>query len=130
MTDSLRRGLGELAVQYTVEREVGRGGMGSVFRAHDIAHSRKVAIKILHAELAALVGTDRFAREIRITARLQHPNILALLHAGEAAGLPYYVMPYIEGESLAELTKREEQLSISQSVQIASEVATRAITGG
>ena len=100
MPDVLERLKSALANRYAVESEVGRGGMATVYLAEDLKHGRQVAIKVLHPELAASLGPDRFLREIQITARLQHPNILVLLDSGEADGLLYYVMPYVEGESL------------------------------
>src|SRR3954470_12826159 len=92
---------------YSVERELGSGGMATVYLAHDRKHDRSVAIKVLHAELAAMLGSDRFLQEIRVTANLQHPHILGLIDSGligddggELRGRPYYVMPYLDGESL------------------------------
>src|SRR3984893_19377287 len=100
---------------YAVERELGSGGMATVYLAHDKKHDRKVAIKILHAELAAVLGAERFLQEIRVTANLQHPHILGLIDsgvfsedAGDLAGRPYYVMPYLQGESLRQLLEREQ----------------------
>src|SRR6266568_4459930 len=112
-----------LADRYAVERELGRGGMATVFLAEDLKHHRPVAIKVLHAELAAALGTDRFLREIEIAARLQHPHILPLYDSGAAAGLLYYVMPYVEGESLRDRLEREKQLSQEDALRIATEVA-------
>ena len=116
---------------YTVERELGSGGAATVYLAHDQKHDRKVAIKILHTELAAVLGAERFLQEIRVTANLQHPHILGLIDsgvfgddAGELAGRPYYVMPYVEGESLRQLLEREQQLPIPDAVRIATEVAS------
>src|SRR6266513_4789752 len=116
---------------YTIERELGSGGMATVYLAHDRKHDRKVAVKILHAELAAVLGAERFLQEIRVTANLQHPHILGLIDsgvfgddAGELAGRPYYVMPFVEGESLRQLLEREQQLPISDAVRIATEVAS------
>ena len=116
---------------YTIERELGSGGMATVYLAHDKKHDRKVAIKILHAELAAVLGAERFLQEIRVTANLQHPHILGLIDsgligddAGELKGRPYYVMPYVEGESLRQRLDKEQQLSISDSVRIATDVAS------
>ena len=86
--------------RYRIERELGHGGMATVFFAEDLRHGRPVAIKVLHAELGAWLGTERFLAEIRITARLQHPNILPLLDSGDANGRLYYVMPYVAGETL------------------------------
>src|SRR3989441_3824093 len=106
-----------------VERELGRGGMATVFLAEDLKHRRPVAIKVLHPELAAAVGADRFLREIEIAARLQHPHILPLYDSGTAAGFLYYVMPYVEGESLRDRLEREKQLSLEDTLRIAGEVA-------
>ncbi len=114
---------GVLAERYAIEREIGRGGMATVYLATDLQHETRVAVKVLRPELASLLGAERFAREIRITARLQHPNILPVLDSGEAHGLPFYVMPYVEGESLAQRLAREEQLAIEEAVAIVSEVA-------
>src|SRR5438309_11546524 len=112
-----------LADRYAVERELGRGGMATVFLAEDLKHRRPVAIKVLHPELAAAVGADRFLREIEIAARLQHPHILPLYDSGAAAGFLYYVMPYVEGESLRERLEREKQLPLEDTLRIAAEVA-------
>ena len=116
---------------YTVERVLGSGGMATVYLAHDKKHDRKVAIKVLHAELAAVLGAERFLQEIRVTANLQHPHILGLIDsgiigddAGELRGRPYYVMPYVEGESLRQRLDKEQQLPVSDSVRIATEVAS------
>src|SRR5256885_16205352 len=111
-----------LADRYAVERELGRGGMATVFLAEDLKHRRPVAIKVLHPELAAAVGADRFLREIEIAARLQHPHILPLYDSGAAAGFLYYVMPYVEGESLRERLEREKQLPLEETLRITSEV--------
>ncbi len=88
-----------LADRYTIERELGAGGMATVYLAHDIRHNRKVALKVLKPELAAVVGASRFLREVEVTANLQHPHILPLFESGEADGFLYYVMPFVEGES-------------------------------
>src|SRR2546427_617634 len=112
-----------LADRYAVERELGRGGMATVFLAEDLKHRRPVAIKVLHPELAAAVGADRFLREIEIAARLQHPHILPLYDSGTAAGFLYYVMPYVEGESLRDRLEREKQLSLEDTLRIGGEVA-------
>src|SRR5207244_3117562 len=104
--DSLRDALAD---RYTVERELGRGGMATVFLAEDRKHGRRVAIKVLHSELAAALGAERFLREIEIAARLQHPHILPLYDSGSATGFLYYVMPYVEGESLRDRLTREKQ---------------------
>ena len=113
---------------YTIERELGSGGMATVYLAHDKKHDRKVAIKVLHAELAAVLGAERFLQEIRVTANLQHPHILGLIDSGiigegDLQGRPYYVMPYVEGESLRQRLDKEQQLPVSDSVRIATEVA-------
>ena len=112
-----------LAARYRLSHEIGRGGMATVFRAHDLKHDRPVALKVLKPELAAALGSERFLREITLTARLDHPHILPLLDSGEAGGLLYYVMPYVEGESLRDRLTREKQLPLSDALQIAREVA-------
>ncbi len=113
-----------LVERYRVEREIGAGGMATVYLAHDIRHDRKVAIKILRSDLAAVIGAERFLSEIRTTANLQHPNILPLFDSGQADSLLYYVMPYVEGETLRDRLDREQQLPIADAVRIASEVAS------
>ncbi|HEV2749126.1 MAG TPA: serine/threonine-protein kinase [Gemmatimonadales bacterium] len=120
LLDSLRDALAD---RYAVERELGRGGMATVFLAEDRKHGRPVAIKVLHSELAAALGAERFLREIEIAARLQHPHILPLYDSGSAAGFLYYVMPYVEGESLRDRLNREKQLSLEDALRVATEVA-------
>src|ERR1043166_1644741 len=100
MTELLGRATSALSGQYAIEREIGRGGMATVFLATDTKHKRRVAVKVMQPELAAAIGGDRFLREINIEAHLQHPHIVPLLDSGELGGLLYYVMPYVEGESL------------------------------
>src|SRR5687767_2339096 len=95
-----------LADRYTVDRQIGRGGMATVFLARDLKHDRDVAIKVLHPDLSAAVPAERFHREIRIQAKLRHPHVVPLLDSGEANGLLYYIMPYVEGESLRERLAR------------------------
>ncbi len=112
-----------LADRYAPEREIGRGGMSTVFLAKDLRHGREVAIKLLHAELAAMLGTERFEREIRTIAGLQHPHILPLYDSGAACGSLYYVMPYVGGESLRQRLRRETQLSLDETLQITREIA-------
>ncbi len=112
-----------LAGRYELDREIGTGGMAHVYHAYDRQHERDVAIKIMRPELSAAIGVERFLREIRIEARLQHPNILPLHDSGAVDGLLYYVMPYIEGESLRERISREKQLPVPEAVRIAREVA-------
>jgi TolB-like protein len=112
-----------LAGRYAVERELGRGGMATVYLATDQKHDRPVAMKVLHPELAVVLGAERFLREIKLTARLNHPHILPLLDSGEADGFLFYVMPYVEGESLRERLVREKQLPIDDALQISREVA-------
>src|SRR5690606_7440759 len=119
-TDRLRT---SLADRYRIERELGAGGMATVYLAHDIRHERDVAIKVLHADLGAALGPERFLSEIRTTARLQHPHILPLLDSGEADGLLYYVMPLVTGETLRARLERERQLPVDDAVRIAREVA-------
>jgi len=112
-----------LAGTYAVERELGRGGMATVFLAQDVKHGRQVAVKVLHPELASSMGAERFQREIEIAARLQHPNILPLYDSGAAGEFLYYVMPFVEGESLRDRMDREKQLPLEDAVKIALEVA-------
>ena len=119
-TESLRTALAD---RYRIERELGQGGMATVYLAHDLKHDRKVALKVLRPELAAVIGAERFLAEIKTTANLQHPHILPLHDSGDAEGFVFYVMPYVEGESLRDRLTREKQLSISDAVQIATEVA-------
>ena len=112
-----------LADRYRIDRELGQGGMATVYLAQDVRHERKVALKVLHPELAAVLGAERFLAEIKTTALLQHPNILQLFDSGSADGLLYYVMPYVEGESLRGRLTREKQLPIEDAVAIARGVA-------
>jgi eukaryotic-like serine/threonine-protein kinase len=109
--------------RYLLERELGRGGMATVYLARDVKHDRSVALKVLHPELAAALGSERFLREIGLTARLDHPHILPVFDSGEARGLLWYTMPYVEGESLRHRLIREVQLSIEAALTIAREVA-------
>ena len=97
-----------LADRYAIEREVGRGGMATVFLAQDLKHDRRVALKVLHPELAASLGPERFLREIKVAARLNHPHIVPLHDSGQAGDLLYYVMPFVEGESLRQRLIREQ----------------------
>ena len=109
--------------RYALERELGRGGMATVYLARDLRHDRHVALKILHPELAATLGPERFQREIRLAARLQHPHILTVLDSGEAAGQLWYTMPFVEGESLRDRLKREHQLAVDEALRIGREAA-------
>ncbi len=113
-----------LADRYAIERELGQGGMATVYLAHDLKHERDVAIKVLQPDLGAALGSERFLSEIKTTARLQHPHILPLLDSGDAGGLLYYVMPVVTGETLRERLTRERQLPIPEAVRIAREVAS------
>ncbi len=113
-----------LADRYRIERELGQGGMATVYLADDVRHGRKVAIKVLRPELAAVIGAERFVREIRTIAALQHPHILGLIDSGEVQGTAYFVMPYVEGESLRDRLAREKQLPVPEAVRIATEVAS------
>ncbi len=113
----------KLADRYSVERELGKGGMATVYLARDIRHDREVAIKVLHPELSASIGAERFEREIKLSAKLQHPHILGLIDSGETDGLLYYVMPFVKGESLRDRLDREGQLPIEDAIQVALEVA-------
>jgi serine/threonine protein kinase/formylglycine-generating enzyme required for sulfatase activity/dienelactone hydrolase len=121
--DSLERLKSALADRYRLERELGSGGMATVYLAEDLKHHRKVAIKVMHPDLSSSIGAERFLREIRVSAQLNHPNILTLIDSGEADGLLYYVMPYVEGESLRDRLDREKQLPIAETVDITRELA-------
>ncbi len=118
MPDDVARLNAALTGRYTIERQIGRGGMASVYLAHDLRHHREVAIKVLRPEVAAQIGAARFLREITVIARLQHPHILPLHDSGDLDGILYYVMPYVDGESLREKIGREERLSVPEAVRI------------
>ncbi|MGH7470910.1 MAG: protein kinase domain-containing protein, partial [Longimicrobiales bacterium] len=120
VTDQLKAAL---AGRYTIEGEIGAGGMATVYAATDIRHGRRVALKVLRPELAAVLGVERFLSEIRVTANLQHPNLLPLFDSGESAGLLFYVMPFVDGESLRQRLAREKQLPIEEAIRIAAAVA-------
>ncbi len=123
MSDVLDRLKVALAERYRVEREIAAGGMATVYLAHDLKHNRKVAIKVFRPELGAALGSERFLREIEVTAGLNHPHILPLLDSGRAQGLLYYVMPLVEGESLRDRISREKQLPVDEAIRLAREVA-------
>ena len=124
MTVSLQASLQEaLGDRYVVEDEVGRGGMATVFRATDLKHARPVALKVLHPSLAQTLGAERFLREIEILAGLTHPHILPLYDSGSAAGLLFYVMPYVEGETLRARMLRESRLPVDEALDVACDVA-------
>src|SRR5688572_31902128 len=112
-----------LSERYRVEKLIGVGGMATVYLARDLRHDRNVALKLLKPELGAVLGVERFLSEIRVTANLQHPNLLPLFDSGEAQGLLYYVMPYVAGESLRARLMREQQLPVDEAVRIAVAVA-------
>jgi eukaryotic-like serine/threonine-protein kinase len=120
--DTMSRLRAALGDRYEIERGLGRGGMATVFLARDLKHEREVAIKVLHPDLSASVGADRFEREIRLAAKLQHPNILGLYDSGSADGLLYYVMPFVKGESLRDRLDREHMLPVEDAVAIALQV--------
>ena len=112
-----------LSHSYALERELGRGGMATVYLARDLKHDRSVALKVLHPELAAVLGAERFQREIKLAARLQHPHILTVLDSGEAAGQLWFTMPFVEGESLRDRLRRERQLPVDEALRITREAA-------
>ena len=116
--------LAALADRYAIEREIGAGGMATVYLARDLKHDREVALKVLRPELGAVLGAERFLAEIRITARLDHPHILTLIDSGASGGLLYYVLPFVRGESLRDKIKREKQLSVEEALRIARQIAS------
>ena len=123
MSDPISRLNAVLEGRYRIDRRLDAGGMATVYIAEDLKHQRRVALKVLKPELAAVVGADRFLAEIKTTANLQHPHILPLFDSGEADGFLFYVMPYVEGESLQQRLDREQQLPVSDAVRIATNVA-------
>jgi serine/threonine-protein kinase len=123
MTDTADRLNKALAGRYSIEREIGQGGMATVFLARDLRHDRRVALKLLRADIGAVVGIDRFLSEIRVTANLQHPNLLPLFDSGGIEGTLFYVMPYVEGESLRQRLDREKQPPVEEAVRITVAVA-------
>ncbi len=120
LRDQLKSGLAD---RYRIERELGRGGMATVFLAHDLRHDRPVALKVLHPELAATLGPERFQREIKLAARLQHPHILTVHDSGEAAGQLWFTMPFVDGESLRDRLNRERQLPVEVALRITTDAA-------
>src|SRR5215210_4419776 len=124
MPELLTRLQSALADRYRLDREIGAGGMATVYLAQDFKHDRKVAIKVLRPELAAVIGAERFLSEIKTTANLQHPHILPLFDSGAADSFLFYVMPFIEGESLRERLNREKQLPVADAIRITTEVAS------
>jgi serine/threonine-protein kinase len=123
VTAPLDRLTASLADRYRIERELGSGGMATVYLALDLRHDRNVAVKVLRPELSAVIGPERFLREIKTIATLQHPHILGLIDSGEASGTAWYAMPFVEGESLRDRLTREKQLPVADAVRIATEVA-------
>jgi len=124
MAEMIARLNAGLEGSYRLEREIGVGGMASVYLGEDVKHRRKVAIKVLRPELAATIATDRFLREIEIVASLSHPHILMLIDSGDAAGLLYYVVPYVEGGSLRDRLDQANTLPVSEAVRITEQVAS------
>jgi eukaryotic-like serine/threonine-protein kinase len=123
MTEPVERLRAAIADRYSLEDELGAGGMATVYLAHDLRHDRDVALKLLHPDLGATLGGERFLSEIKTTARLQHPHILPLLDSGAVDGLLFYVMPYVSGETLRARLERERQLSVEDALRTAREVA-------
>jgi serine/threonine-protein kinase len=124
VTDVLDRLISLLSDRYRIERELGQGGMATVYLAEDVRHGRRVAVKVVHPDLAAVLGSDRFLTEIRTTASLQHPHILPLYDSGQIEGQLFYVMPYVKGESLRDRLDRERQLPVEEAVRITRQVAS------
>ncbi len=123
MSDPIARLNAALEGRYAIERELGEGGMATVYLADDLKHQRKVALKVLKPELAAVVGAERFLAEITTTANLTHPHILPLFDSGEADSFLFYVMPYVEGDTLKDRLAREGQLPVNDAVAIAKDIA-------
>ena len=123
MTGVISRLGAAISDRYRIERELGTGGMATVYLAEDVRHRRKVALKVLHPELSAVLGPERFLKEIELTASLQHPHILPLFDSGSADGQLFYVMPFVDGETLRTRLERERQLPIADAVRLATEVA-------
>ncbi|MDQ6718536.1 MAG: serine/threonine protein kinase, partial [Gemmatimonadota bacterium] len=121
--DALNQLKSSLADRYAIEREIGAGGMATVYLARDIRHDRLVALKLLNPELGAVLGVERFLAEIKVTANLQHPNLLPLFDSGEADGLLFYVMPFVEGETLRARLNREKQLPVEEAIRITVAIA-------
>ena len=113
-----------IADRYRIERQIGQGGMATVYLARDLRHDREVALKVLRPELGAVLGTERFLAEVRITARLDHPHILTLIDSGSAGGMLYYVLPFVRGESLRDLIERERQLGVEQALAITKQIGS------
>jgi serine/threonine-protein kinase len=113
-----------LADRYRLERELGQGGMATVYLARDSKHEREVALKVLRPELGAVLGSERFLAEIKITARLDHPHILTLIDSGASDGFLYYVLPYVRGESLRDKLNREKQFGVDEALLITKQVAS------
>jgi len=124
VTDTPTRLATALADRYQIERELGAGGMATVYLAKDLKHEREVALKVLRPELGAVLGADRFLAEIKISARLDHPHILTLIDSGASDGFLWYVLPYVRGESLRHRLTREKQLGIEEALQITRQVAS------
>src|SRR6266508_129706 len=124
MPELLNRLQAALSDRYRLDREIGAGGMATVYVAHDLRHDRRVALKVLRPELAAVIGAERFLGEIRLTANLQHPHILPLFDSGEADSYLFYVMPFVQGETLRDRLNREKQLPVVDAISIATEVAS------
>ena len=123
MTDALEHLVAALADRYVIERELGQGGMAIVYRARDVRHDRPVALKVLRPEIGALLGVERFLAEIKLTASLQHPNLVPLFDSGEAGGRLFYVMPFVEGESLRDRLTRDRQLPLDEALHLVREIA-------
>jgi len=123
MTDTVRLAAA-LSGRYAVERELGAGGMATVYLARDLKHDREVALKVLRPELGAVLGAERFLAEIKITARLDHPHILTLIDSGQSDGFLWYVLPFIRGESLRDRLNREKQLGLEEALTITRQVAS------
>src|SRR5678816_2975757 len=124
MSEVLTALFSALADRYRIVREIGSGGMATVYLAHDLKHERDVAVKVLRPELAAVLGAERFLNEIKISARLDHPHILTLIDSGASDGFLYYVMPFVRGESLRNKLEREKQLGLDEALDITKQITS------
>src|SRR5688572_12057618 len=124
MSEIMTRLFTALGSRYRIEREIGAGGMATVYLARDLKHDRDVAVKVLRPELAAVLGTNRFLNEIKLSARLDHPHILTLIDSGAADGMLYYIMPFVRGESLRDRLRRDKHLAVDEALEVTRQITS------